>query len=271
MKVFRILITVTGIIIFSIGCAGPSTQKNPDLTDNTPIDIDFKITNVLPHDSTSYTEGLFFHNGKLFESTGHTNSFPASRSVFGIVDRRTGSIEKKAEIDYHKYFGEGVIFLKDKFYQITDTTHIGFVYDGKTFEKEDSFHYDGEGWGLTADGASLMMSNGSSNIYYRDPADFRIIKILAVHDNNGPVQNLNELELIHGFLYSNQWLTNYVLKIDTSSGRVVGRMDLSDLKREAKQKYPSSEETNGIAFDSVSNKIYVTGKLWPSIYEIQFQ
>ena len=268
MEPFRILISLIGIIIFSFGCTGSPSQKTPDITDNTPPDIHFKITNVLPHDSISYTEGLFFHDGKLFESTGHTNSFPASRSIFGIVDRTTGRIDKKAEIDYHKYFGEGVIFLKGKFYQITDTTHIGFVFDGKTFEKEDSFHYEGDGWGLTTDGASLLMSNGSSNIYYRDPSDFRIIKTLSVHDNNGPVQNLNELELIHGFLYSNQWLTNYILKIDTSSGRVVGRMDLSALKKEAKIKYPFAEETNGIAFDSATNRIYVTGKKWPVIYEI---
>ena len=170
MEPFRILISLIGIIIFSFGCTGSPSQKTPDITDNTPPDIHFKITNVLPHDSISYTEGLFFH--------------------------------------------------------------------------------------------------GSSNICYRDPSDFRIIKTLSVHDNNGPVQNLNELELIHGFLYSNQWLTNYILKIDTSSGRVVGRMDLSALKKEAKIKYPFAEETNGIAFDSATNRIYVTGKKWPVIYEI---
>ncbi len=255
MEPFRILISLIGIIIFSFGCTGSPSQKTPDITDNTPPDIHFKITNVLPHDSIYLLFG--------------THEF-ISCFAFNFRDRgpQTGRIDKKAEIDYHKYFGEGVIFLKGKFYQITDTTHIGFVFDGKTFEKEDSFHYEGEGWGLTTDGASLLMSNGSSNICYRDPSDFRIIKTLSVHDNNGPVQNLNELELIHGFLYSNQWLTNYILKIDTSSGRVVGRMDLSALKKEAKIKYPFAEETNGIAFDSATNRIYVTGKKWPVIYEI---
>jgi glutamine cyclotransferase len=114
------------------------------------------------------------------------------------------------------------------------------------------------------------MSNGSSNIYYRDPLTFNIVKTLSVNDNNGPVQNINEMELIKGYIYANQWQTDYILKIDTTSGKVVGRLDLSSLKTESKVRYPYAEETNGIAYDSVNNKIYVTGKLWPQIYEIQF-
>jgi len=180
-------------------------------------------------------------------------------------------MDTKVEIDKKKYFGEGIVFLKDRVYQLTDTTHIGFVYDANTYKKLGSFSYDGEGWGLTTNGRDLIMSNGSSNIYYREPSPFKIIKTLGVTDNNGPVQNINEMELINGYIYANQWQTDYILKIDTTNGKVVGRLDLTSLKTEAKTKYPFSEETNGIAYDSASNKIYVTGKLWPLIYEIQFE
>ncbi len=123
---------------------------------------------------------------------------------------------------------------------------------------------------MTTNGSSLLMSNGSSNIYYREPASFKVVKTLSVTDNNGPVQNLNELELINGFLYANQWLTDYILKIDTTNGKVIGKLDLSKLKAEVKIKYPFSEETNGIAYDSMTDRVYVTGKLWPLFYELKF-
>ncbi len=238
--------------------------------DSSPQNISYRVINAFPHDTSAYTEGFLVHNGILYEATGHTSAYPGSRSMFGIVDLSNGQIDKKVEIDKNKYFGEGIAFLRDRVYQLTDTTRIGFVYDEKTFKKLGDFYYDGEGWGLTTNGAYLLMSNGSSNIVYREPSGFKIVKTLGVRDNNGPVQNINELELINGYIYANQWLTDYILKIDTTTGMVVGRIDLSSLKNEAKIKYPFAEETNGIAYDSIKNKIYVTGKLWPTIYEIQF-
>jgi glutamine cyclotransferase len=261
------------IILFSVACHNnqESEQKLTDKTeDNSPENINFKVVNALPHDTTSYTEGFLFYKGLLFESTGHTSSYPSSRSLFGPVDLKNGRIEIKAEIDKNRYFGEGIAFLKGRIYQLTDTTHIGFIYNAETFKKLGTFTYDGEGWGLTTNGEFLIMSNGSSNIYYRDPSTFKIIKTLNVSDNNGPVQNINELEMIHGYIYANQWLTDNILKIDTTTGQVVGKLDLSSLKTEAKVKNPFLAEANGIAFDSVSNKVFVTGKLWPTIYEIQF-
>jgi glutaminyl-peptide cyclotransferase len=245
-------------------------SENNTVDVNSPKIISYKVIRALPHDTTAYTEGFLFHDGFLFESTGHTKTFASSRSLFGIVNMNTGQIDKKVEIDEKKYFGEGIAFFRGKVYQLTDTTHIGFIYDGKNYKNLGYFNYDGEGWGLTTNNSYLLMSNGSSNIYYRDPVTFNIVKTLAVTDNNGPVQNLNELELIKGYLYANQWLTDYVLKIDTISGKVVGKLDLSLLKTEAKIRYPFAEETNGIAYDSLSAKVYVTGKLWPTIYEIQF-
>ncbi len=264
---------ISVIILVSVACQNnrESEQKPLDKTeDNSPENINFKVVNAFPHDTTSYTEGFLFHKGLLFESTGHTNTFASSRSAFGPVDLKNGRIEIKAEIDKNRYFGEGIAFLKDRIYQLTDTTHIGFIYNDETYKKLGTFTYDGDGWGMTTNGNYLIMSNGSSNLYYREPSTFKIIKTLNVTDNNGPVQNINELEMIHGYIYANQWLTDNILKIDTTTGKVVGKLDLSSLKTEAKMKYPFSEETNGIAYDSVSNKVYVTGKLWPLIYEIQF-
>jgi glutamine cyclotransferase len=256
-------------LIFLNACNNNYPEKQIQ-NDPSPPNISYKVINVFPHDTNAYTEGFLVHNGILFEATGHTSSYPGSRSMFGIVDLLNGHIDKKVEIDKNKYFGEGIAFLSNRVYQLTDTTRIGFVYDEKTFKKLGDFYFDGEGWGLTTNGSYLLMSNGSSNIVYREPSGFKIVKTLDVRDNNGPVQNINELELIKGYLYANQWLTDYILKIDTTTGMVVGRLDLSSLKNEAKIKYPFAEETNGIAYDSIKNKIYVTGKLWPTIYEIQF-
>jgi glutamine cyclotransferase len=252
------------------GCSHPVEQKKSDAPDILPVPIPYEVRNVFPHDTTSYTEGFLVEKGQLYESTGHTGSIPSSRSLFGPVDLGTGKITPRAEIEKSKYFGEGIAFVKNRIYQLTDTTQIGFIWDGKTFKKLGNFYYTGEGWGLTTNGSQLIMSNGSSNITYRDPQSLLIIKTLGVTDNNGPVQNINELELIHGSIYANQWLTDYILKIDTTTGKVVGRLDVSGLKKEAQIGYVNAAETNGIAYDSSSDKIYITGKLWPHIYEINF-
>jgi glutamine cyclotransferase len=270
-----IRITYLLFVALIVASACTNDKKSKESTEtyapaDQPLPIEFKILNVFPHDTAAYTEGFLFHHGQLFESTGHTNSFPSSRSIFGPVDLKNGNIDPRVEIDKNKYFGEGIVFLKGRVYQLTDTTKIGFIYDAKTYRKLGNFYYEGEGWGLTTNGSYLMMSNGSSTIFYRDPSSFKVVKSLGVSDNNGPVQNLNELELINGYLYANQWLTDYILKIDTTNGKVVGRLDLSRLKAEVKMKNPLSEETNGIAYDPEKNKIYVTGKKWPTIYEIQF-
>jgi len=240
--------------------------------DNTPPLINYSVVQAIPHDTSSFTEGLLFHDGQLFESTGTEPTMPESRrSLFGVVDQKTGKISTKAELDRKRYFGEGIVFLHDKVYQLTWTTKVGFIYDAKTFAKLGVFTLPvKEGWGMTTNGVNLIMSEGTSNISYVDPNTFRLVKVLGVTDNNGPVSNINELELIRGFLYANQWQTNYILKIDTSSGKVVGKLDLDALATEARNKYPGSDVLNGIAYDSTTGKVYVTGKLWPEIYEIRF-
>ena len=266
------------VLILSLlaACNQSDSKNGADTTttaaDNTPPLISYPVMKELPHDTSAYTEGLLFHDGQLYESTGTDNNMPDDRrSQFGTVDTATGKIHTKVEIDRKKYFGEGIVFLNGKVYQLTYTTKVGFIYDAKTFQKLGEFTFPSkEGWGMTTNGAQLIMSDGTSNISYLDPNTFRLVKVLGVTDNNGPVSNINELELIKGYLYANQWQTNYILKIDTSSGKVVGKLDLGSIAGEESNKYPGSEVLNGIAYDSASEKIYITGKLWPNIFEIKF-
>jgi len=271
-KPFQFLIILS--LFAAVACNNSST---PDATgekpvDNSPAVINYSVVKAMPHDTTSFTEGFLFHEGNLYESTGTEPNMPDTRrSMFGVVDPVTGKIQVKAELDRNKYFGEGITFLKDKVYQLTWQTKVGFIYDGKTFKKLGEFAIPvKEGWGMTTDGTNLIMSDGTSNISYVDPVTFRLVRVVGVTDNNGPVSNINELELINGFIYANQWQTNYILKIDPASGKVAGRLDLSTLYDSERNKYASSDTMNGIAYDSTTGKVYITGKLWPDIYEIKF-
>jgi glutamine cyclotransferase len=246
---------------------GDSTE-NSEAKNATPV-INYVVTNVSPHDTTSFTEGLLIHEGQLYESTGSPRELPQTRSLFGTVNLQTGTINPKAELDRQKYFGEGIAFLNGNVYQLTYQTKKGFIYDAKTFEKIEEFTFPSkEGWGLTADGSSLIMSDGTGNLTYLDPTGFHPRKTLQVRDENGPVTNLNELEFIKGSIYANVYTTSLIVRIDTASGAVTGRLNLSSLAGEAKVKYPGALEMNGIAYDSSNGKIFVTGKMWPNIYEI---
>jgi glutamine cyclotransferase len=283
------------LVLTLLAACGNPKKESPatDSTDLLPTPINYTVVKTYPHDTSAYTEGFLFHNGQLFESTGtEASSVPGRQSLFGTVDLATGHITPKAKLDANKYFGEGIVFLRDKLYQLTWTSKTGFIYDANTFKKLGEFTFPGEGWGMTTDGKYLIMSHGSSNIDYFDPditrADtvhivyddsttatrvlpaFKRVRELNVTDNNGPVSNINELELIKGYLYANQWLTNYILKIDAGNGKVVGRLNLDSLVTDARKKYAEAESLNGIAYDSTTGKIYVTGKLWPTIYEIKF-
>jgi len=250
--------------------ARENIENEREAINATPV-INYAVTKVYPHDTTAFTEGFFVHDGKLFESTGATSDLPQTKSLFGLVDLKTGFITAKAELDGKKYFGEGIAFLNRKIFQLTYQTKKGFVYDAKTFEQVGEFTFPSkEGWGLTTDGLSLIMSDGTSQLTYLDPTTFQTRKTLQVTDENGPVSNLNELEFIKGFIYANVYTKSIIVKIDTSSGSVVGKLNLSSLDQEAKMKYRGAMEMNGIAFDSTAGKVFVTGKMWPNIYEISF-
>ena len=233
--------------------------------------IVFVYVKSYPHDTTSFTEGFLVYNGDLYESTGATNELLQTKSLFGIVDSLTGKIETKVELDRRKYFGEGITFLGDKVFQLTYKAKIGFIYDAVTFKEIDRFNLPSEeGWGLTTDGTDLIMSNGTSNLIFLNSKSLKVVKTLSVSDNGIKQDKLNELEFIKGYIYANVWMTNIIVKIDPQSGKVLGKLDLTTLVDEAKYYYPKSLEMNGIAFDSEADKIFVTGKLWPKYFEIDF-
>ena len=251
------------------GCNDPSKDGSPVLP---PIPIiNYSVGHVYPHDTTSYTEGLVFHDHHLFESSGAPEGYPQTRSMIGIDDLGTGKVNKKIELDRRKYFGEGIVFFKDRLYQLTYTNQIGFVYDAGTFHRVDSFRYQNkEGWALTTDSLSLIMSDGTSHLTYFDPVSLKPVKTLVVTENGAPLDSLNELEYIHHYIYANRYTYNYVVKIDPASGKVLGRLDLTSLVEQEKNRNPGSDVLNGIAYDPGTDKIYVTGKLWSGIYEIVF-
>jgi glutaminyl-peptide cyclotransferase len=265
------------LIIFMALAAGwsckdknASTEVVAEVASLTPI-INYAVTTTYPHDTTAYTEGFLVHEGKLFESTGATDNLPQTRSLFGQLDLATGLIQTKVQLDGKKYFGEGIVFFGGRVYQLTYLTKIGFVYDAKTFQKTGEFTFPSqEGWGMTTDGHSLVMSDGTDTLTWLDPVTFGTVKKLAVSDKLGPVRRLNELEFINGYLYANVYGSDYIMKIDPASGMAIGKLDLSSINSEAKNIYAGSMEMNGIAYDSASGKVYVTGKMWPKVYEISF-
>lgn len=227
------------------------------------------MTNFFPHDTTLFTEGFLFRDGLLYESTGSPD-FPRTKSMIGTMNLVTGKFDKRIELD-KKYFGEGISFANGKLFQLTYKNQIGFIYDAKSFKKIGEFKYNNlEGWSLTTNGKDLIMSDGTSNLTIIDPGSCKPIRTLSVTQNGLPVDLLNELEYIKGFIYANVWQSNFILKINPGNGKVIGKLDLSSLTLEAKNKNPNADVLNGIAYDSAADKIYVTGKMWPGIYQLNF-
>jgi len=246
-----------------------STAKTESIQEAAPIY--YSVRASYPHSILSFTEGLYVQDGKIYEGTGSPQNMPETRSLIGILDLKTGELDVKTELDRNKYFGEGIVQLNGKIYQLTWDTKIGFVYDATTFNKLGDFTFPSrEGWGMTTDSTHLIMSDGTNQITYLDPVTFKAVKTLSVTENGSSRDKLNELEYINGFLYANVWTTHMIVKIDPSNGKIVGKMDISSLAYEAKNINPKSLETNGIAYDAAADKIYVTGKMWPKIYEISF-
>jgi glutamine cyclotransferase len=266
LTIIAIAIVVTGVMCNDT----PNTTK----TDDTPVassvpTIGCTVMNILPHDTAFFTEGLEFYNGQLYESSGGDNDASPFPSAVGILDLKTGKVDTKILLDKSKYFGEGITFFKDKLYLLTWKSGIGFEYDPVTYKKIREFQLPSkEGWGFTHDTASLIMSDGSSNLYFLSPDSLKLMKIVGISDNNGPIPNINELEYIDGYIFANQWLTPYIYKIDPASGKVVGRIDLSNVAKEAKGNN-EDPNWNGIAWDSANKKMYVAGKKWRYIYEIK--
>ena len=246
----------------------PKVEQKPAAT-ATGV-LKFKTLDWFPHDTSSFTEGLLIHEGKIYESTGATSQLPFTRSLFGVLNRANGHIEVKAELDRKIYFGEGICFLNGKVYQLTYQSKVGFIYDAKSFKKLGKFDLpSAEGWGMTTDGSSLIMSDGTNLLKYLDPKTLKVTKTLSVSQNGYPLQYLNELEYVDGYIYANVWTTNRIVKIRVSDATVVGDLDLSSLAEQVQYEHHSSAEMNGIAYDAAKNTFLVTGKLWPRVFEIQ--
>ncbi len=224
----------------------------------------FELVTEHPHDPGAFTQGLQWFDGRLFESTGQVGT-----SGIREVDLKSGRVIRSRELA-PPHFGEGIVILGEKLYQLTWETNKAFVYDWKTFTPTGEFTYEGEGWGLTTDGTSLIMSNGSPILAWRDPKTFAVQKSLEVTDNGTPVKALNELEWVKGEIWANVWQSEQIARIDPATGKVTGWIDLtgilSTLDRTGKE-----DVMNGIAYDADGDRYFVTGKLWSKLFEIRLK
>jgi glutaminyl-peptide cyclotransferase len=256
-------------IIFLLGAAvlvsacGKKDDKSESKND--PLLMSYGVRAQWPHDVEAFTQGLVIHDGKLYESTGQKGE-----SWMGVIDVKTGKPEKKVDLPA-EYFGEGITILNNKIYQLTWTSKIGFVYDLKTFNRIQSFEYNTPGWGITHDTKNLIMSDGTNKLTYLDTVSLKPLRSISVTDENGDVKDLNELEYIEGYIFANIWQTNTIVKIDPQSGKVVGRLDLSQLARDAQMRSPKVDVLNGIAYHPTTKLVLVTGKYWPMTYVIQLR
>lgn len=224
----------------------------------------YEVVNTYPHDAQAFTQGLIFQDGEFLESTGLEH-----RSTLRRVELQTGKVLQKIDVPGY-FFAEGMTLFGGKIYQLTWTGMKGFIYDPKTFEKTGEFKYEGEGWGLTHDADSLILSDGSDEIRFLDPNTHAVKRTISVTDAGRPVEEINELEYVKGEIYANIWHNNRIARIDPSDGRVKGWIDLSGLLKPGEV---TSEEAvlNGIAYEEKGDRLFVTGKLWPKIFEIKLK
>jgi glutamine cyclotransferase len=254
----------------SIKLIAYSGNKNPQvitrfikiLSNIVPKMYGYKVVNVYPHDKRAYTQGLLYDGGFLYEGTGIYGE-----SDLRKVDLKSGNIVKQQKID-EKLFGEGVAILDEKIFQITWTSRVGFVYRKNTFELINKISYQTEGWGLSAFGDKLVMSDGTNVVYFIEPELFTVISSIEVYDNNMLVDGLNELEVINGEIWANIYQTDLIARIDPDTGKVLAYINLAGILPKSDRE-KDTDVLNGIAWDSEQNRIFVTGKRWPKLFEIR--
>lgn len=223
----------------------------------------YRVIRAYPHDPNAFTQGLVYQDGFLYEGTGRPGQSSLRR-----VELETGAVLQSVSLDF-RHFGEGIAILGDRIYQLTWKTHTCFVHDKRSFAVLRTFSYDGEGWGLTTDGQYVIMSDGSSTLAVRDPETFVIVREINVQDHGTPVERLNELEFIDGEIWANVWQTDRIARIDPRTGEVTGWIDLTGLLSAADRLGRQVDVLNGIAYDPATKRIFVTGKLWPKLYQIE--
>ncbi|HTK34345.1 MAG TPA: glutaminyl-peptide cyclotransferase [Caulobacteraceae bacterium] len=236
---------------------GPAVAQAP-----TP-QYGYRVVHRYPHSTQSFTEGLFYKDGYLYESTGLEG-----RSAIQKEELETGRIVQKREIA-PQYFGEGIVAWKNRLIELTWRSQVGFIYDLATFKPTGSFGYSGEGWALTHDGKRLIMSDGTPQLRFLDPVTLKETGRVLVTDGGRPVGNLNELEYVRGEIYANIWLTDRIARIDPVTGAVLGWIDLSGILSPADRIPGQTDVLNGIAYDAKGGRLFVTGKMWPAVFEIE--
>ncbi|MBI4334392.1 MAG: glutaminyl-peptide cyclotransferase [Chloroflexi bacterium] len=242
--------------------ASPAPATPPPTTPGTLPVYTYRVVGTYPHDPAAFTQGLVFDGESLYESTGLLG-----RSSVRQVDLDTGNVLRRRELPASAW-GEGLAIYRDRIIQLTWQSNLGFVYDRNTFELLWTFNYPWEGWGLTHDGQRLILSDGTATLHFLDPMTFIETGRVEVTDASGPVNRLNELEYINGEVYANVWQTDYIVRIAPDTGKVTGRIDLTGLLDRATLRGPV-DVLNGIAYDPRQDRLFVTGKLWPYLFEIK--
>ena len=249
------------ILLLAFVVTGAFSACNNSGRESAPI-LTSEVVHTYPHDSAAFTQGLVYAEGILFEGTGGYGESSLRR-----VELETGSVLQQYDLP-PQYFGEGIALWGDRIIQLTWKAGRGLVYEKDTFNPVEEFSYPGEGWGLTHDGARLIMSNGSSSLIFLDPDTFAETGRLPVHDQGVPVSRLNELEYIDGHIFANVWLTDRIARISPDTGEVTGWIDLTGLL-DPETAGEEADVLNGIAYDAENDRLFVTGKRWPSLFEIQ--
>lgn len=274
------LTTAWIVLLFSCGGNIENNQDQSPTVENpiaAPANMSYSVINSYPHDTAAFTQGLEVYENNFLESTGLFG-----RSSLRRVDIQTGKSSKSQKMD-SLIFAEGLTVFNDTIYQLSWENHLVFMYTAKDFKPIGQLPWSGEGWGITHDENNLIISEGSDKLYFVEPQTLKLKKVVSVKDQFGAVNNLNELEFIDGYIYANRWQYDYILKIDPNSGFIVGlinlqdflqknsKADLSYLKREGSTAMQSGAVLNGIAYNKKAKTLYITGKLWPEIFEIKLQ
>jgi glutamine cyclotransferase len=250
-------------LFFAGGTSENHSRQVTFLSDLVPVEYTYQVAREYPHDVSAYTQGLQYVDGVLYEGTGNYGTSSLRR-----VTLETGEVTKIRDLD-QSLFGEGITVLGERIYQLTYKSQVGFIYDKSTFEEIQKVYYQNkEGWGLTHNGKELIMSDGTNVLYVLDPELFTINRQIEVYDNTGPVSSLNELEYINGKVWANRYMTDEIVIIDPQSGKVEGRINLKGILKATDRK-PSTDVLNGIAWDQAGNRVFVTGKFWPKLFQIR--
>jgi glutaminyl-peptide cyclotransferase len=266
----RLALTLAAALLIALpaalaACRSAGTTSVPSAGEGASVPVyGYEVVNVYPHDPHAFTQGLVYDGGVLYESTGEYG-----QSSLRKVELQTGKVMQRRDVA-EEYFAEGLALFEGRLFQLTWQAGKGFIYDRETFAPQGEFSYAGEGWGLTHDGSSLVLSDGTNQLRFLDPATFRVRRAVNVYDRGERVEQLNELEYVNGEIFANVWQADRVARIEPQSGRVVGWVDFAGLLPD-QDRLPATDVLNGIAYDAAQDRLFVTGKNWPKLFEVRLK